>query len=129
MNPPPATNPTRLRHAQILVCDGGCCGRPNRGFCPVPLARLRARWKERGITPAVSLATTSCLGPCDVANVACIIHAGGTWWLGGLGHADYELLAIWAENCADGLVPLPPALAAKLFQRWQTTSCVAAQCL
>ena len=93
----------------------------------MPLARLRARWKERGLTPAVSLATSSCLGPCDVANVACIIRADGTWWLGGLGHADYELLAIWAESCAHGLVPLPAELAVKQFQRWQATLCAAAQ--
>ncbi len=116
-----AIDPQRLRHVQLLLCDGGCCGRPeNKGTVPVPLARLRARWKERRLTPQVSLAVTSCLGPCDVANVACVLHAGGTWWLGRLEDADYERLAEWAERCVDGLVELPAALAAKRFTRWRS---------
>jgi len=114
-----ATEANRLRHAQLLLCDGGCCGNPTRGHCPIPLADLRARWKARGLTPAVSLAVTTCLGPCDVSNVACILHAQGTWWLGNLERHDYDLLAEWAEQCRDGLAPLPSALVSKTFKRWR----------
>ena len=111
----------RLRHAQVLLCDGGCCGRvePRRGTAVVPLAHLRARWKAEQLTPAVSLAVTSCLGPCDVANVCCIITAAGTQWLGRLDESDYDRIADWAGASRAGVVPLPAALLKKRFQRWQ----------
>jgi len=110
----------RLRHAQILLCEGGACGNcSNGGTIKVPLAHLRALWKERNLTPQVSLAVTSCLGPCEIANVCVIVTQAGSTWLGRLESADYDRLADWAQACADGPTPLPRALQAKEFSRWQ----------
>lgn len=81
---------------------------------------MRACWKERKLTPQVSLAVTTCLGPCDVANVACIVSSKGSAWLGRLGDDDYDRLAEWAGLCRDGLVDLPEHLAAKVFIRWRS---------
>lgn len=116
----PVTSPDRLRHAQIICCDGGCCGRPDRaGTAVVPLQRLRAAWKARDIRPGISLAVSSCLGPCDVANVVCIVHDRGSFWLGRLADADYDVLADWAASCRDGLRRLPSRLESLRFVRWR----------
>jgi len=115
-----AIAPLRLRHAQILLCDGGACGRCDRGgTTPVPIARLRAIWKECALTPQVSLAVTSCLGPCEVANVCLVVTAADTTWLGRLEDAHYDRLADWARFCRDGAIPLPNDLMAKAFTRWK----------
>ncbi len=110
----------RRRRAQILLCQGGACGNASRGQVPVPIDRLRAFWKAHQITPQVSLAVTSCLGPCAVANIAVILHPGGSIWLGNLTDADYDLLADWARSCRDEWPELPVPLTAKRFERWQS---------
>lgn len=114
-NRPPSA---ALRLAQVLLCQSGCCGHAAKGTAPVPVDWLRARWKALSIGTRVSLAITGCLGPCDVANVACIVHAQGSWWLGRLTADDYALLVAWADACREQLAELPAPLAARRFARW-----------
>ena len=107
--------------AQLVFCQGCCCGRTDRGHPEVPVGRLKAVWKEEKLNRSVQLTISGCLGPCDLANVALVITPDGNEWLGGLaGDAAYESLIAWAREChREGqLVSLPAALAALRFERF-----------
>ena len=112
---------TRQPLAQLVFCQGCCCGRTDRGHPEVPVGRLKAVWKEEKLNRSVQLTISGCLGPCDLANVALVITPNGNEWLGGLaGDAVYDALIAWAQEChrAGRLVPLPAALAALRFDRF-----------
>lgn len=108
---------------QLMFCEGCCCGRVDRGFTPLPKERLKALWKERGLNKTIQLTISGCLGPCDLANVACILKADGTAiWLGGLLEENlYNQLIDWAEQCraANRLQPLPESLETHRFSRFE----------
>jgi len=118
------TNPlvTKRRPlAQLVFCQGCCCGRTDRGHPEVPVGRLKAVWKEEKLNRSVQLTISGCLGPCDLANVALLIITNGNQWFGKLaGDAVYEALIAWAQAChrEERLVPLPAALAALRFDRF-----------
>ena len=86
---------------QLIFCEGCCCGRTDRGFPAWPKDLVKARWKELKLNNTIQLTISGCLGPCDVANVVCLMPAlGDSIWLGGLSQASqYELLIAWAESC------------------------------
>ena len=70
-------------HAQPLLCEGCCCGRADRGFAPVPKEWIKSVWKQGKLNRMIQLTVSGCLGPCDVANVACILRRDGEMiWLG-----------------------------------------------
>jgi len=114
----------RTSIAHVSVCIGCCCGQVEKGHPDVPVAWLKAQWKTRRLLKHVQLSISGCLGPCDLTNVASIGHAGGAVWLGHLetlGH--YEALVDWAQDVAarQRLLPLPPALKARAFERFEQT--------
>lgn len=86
---------------QLIFCEGCYCGRTDRGFPAWPKDLVKARWKELKLNNTIQLTISGCLGPCDVANVVCMMPAvGDSVWLGGLSQAfQYELLITWAESC------------------------------
>lgn len=86
---------------QLIFCEGCCCGRTDRGFPAWPRDLVKARWKELKLNNTIQLTISGCLGPCDVANVVCMMPAfGDSIWLGGLSQtSQYELLITWAESC------------------------------
>ncbi len=107
--------------AQLVFCQGCCCGRTDRGHPEVPVGRLKAAWKEEKLNRSVQLTISGCLGPCDLANVALVITPDGNEWLGGLaGNEVYEALIAWAREChrEERLLPLPAALDALRFERF-----------
>ena len=108
--------------AQLVFCQGCCCGRTDRGHSEVPVGRLKAGWKAEKLNRSVQLTISGCLGPCDLANVALVITPSGNEWLGGLaGDAVYEALISWAREChREGrLVPLPDGFEARRFERFE----------
>jgi hypothetical protein len=114
----------RTSIAHVSVCIGCCCGQVEKGHPDVPVAWLKAQWKTRRLLKHVQLSISGCLGPCDLTNVASIGHAGGAVWLGHLeniGH--YEALVDWAADVAarGRLLPLPAALKARAFERFEQT--------
>lgn len=120
-NPPLITKRQTL--GQLLVCLGCCCGRTDKGIAPVPIDWLKAKWKERKLLRSIQLTISGCLGPCDLANVVCVVTPDQTIWLGGLTtHQQFEGLLDWAtESAAVGqLKPLPDSFAAHRFDRFQT---------
>ena len=119
MTDPPTTSRRPL--AQLVFCQGCCCGRVDRGRPAVPVDRLKAVWKAEKLNRAVQLTISGCLGPCDLANVALVITPGGNAWLGGLaGDAVYDALVDWAREChREGRVlPLPAVVEGKHFERF-----------
>jgi cobaltochelatase CobN len=111
--------------AQVLICDGCCCGRADRGFPPVPRDWLKSQWKARKLNRHVQLTISGCLGPCDVANVVAILTPQGCTWLGKLSREDqYAELFAWACAAADlgVLQPLPPVLRRHVFRRFDAAA-------
>lgn len=117
---------------QLMFCEGCCCGRVDRGFPPLPKERLKSLWKERGLNKAIQLTISGCLGPCDLANVACILKADGTAiWLGGLlEESVYDQLIDWAQQsrAANRLLPLPESLETHRFTRFENPGSTAGTC-
>lgn len=107
--------------AQVVFCEGCCCGQTARGFAPLPRDWIKQQWKLDKLNSAVQLTISGCLGPCDLANVCCILTPDGITWLGGLSeHEHYRLLVDWARHCRvqGRRLPLPQALDAYRFDRF-----------
>jgi cobaltochelatase CobN len=87
---------------------------------------VKARWTELKLNNTIQLTISGCLGPCDVANVVCMMPAiGDSIWLGGLSQASqYELLIKWAESCQreQHLLSLPVALDRYRFERFASVA-------
>jgi len=121
MTDPPVTKRQPL--AQLVFCQGCCCGRTDRGHPEVPVERLKAVWKGEKLNRSVQLTISGCLGPCDLANVVLVITPDGNQWLGGLvGDAVYDALISWAREChrEGSVVPLPDGFNALRFERFGT---------
>lgn len=102
---------------RLMVCDGCCCGRMEKGNDVVPIDMLKQAWEEHGLKEHVKLSISGCLGPCSMNNVSLMMNGTERIWLGELstiGH--YESLVSWAKSIAeDGkMTALPDAL--KLHQ-------------
>jgi len=106
----------RLVLAQILVCNGCCCGRTDKGHPPVPVEWLKAEFKSRKLIRNVQITISGCLGPCDVSNVVGILtRAEGMRWFGNLSEPwQFEDLVEWASavKASQSTVPLPMWLSA-----------------
>ncbi|MBO1437345.1 hypothetical protein [Meiothermus sp. CFH 77666] len=104
--------------SQIIFCVGGVCG--GKGQAEVPKQALLTRWKQEYLWRACHISFSDCLGPCELANNACVLTATATVWLGELTPEDYQTLAEWAARCkqAARLLPLPTSLMEKQIQRF-----------
>ncbi|MDY3558059.1 (2Fe-2S) ferredoxin domain-containing protein [Gemmata sp. JC673] len=120
----PLVNPlttTRQPLAQLIFCQGCCCGRTDRGRPELPVVRLKEVWKGEKLNRSVQLTISGCLGPCDLANVTLLITPDGNLWFGGLaGDVVYEELIAWAREChREGrVVPLPIGFEERRFERF-----------
>jgi cobaltochelatase CobN len=107
--------------AQIVLCQGCCCGQTERGLPAVPLDWLKPLWKKEKLNRAVQLTVSGCLGPCDLPNVCCIVTPQEQTWYGRLTtQEDYAVLVAWARRCREQgqLQPLPTELEHLRFERW-----------
>ena len=119
MADPPVTNRRPL--AQLVFCQGCCCGRTDRGHPEVPVGRLKMVWKGEKLNRSVQLTISGCLGPCDLANVALLFTPNGNEWLGGLaGNEVYDAFINWAREChrAGRRGPLPAEFDERRFERF-----------
>jgi len=115
----PVTN--RLAMAQLLLCQGCCCGRVDRGFPPVPVEQVKQWWREHKLNRTVQLTISGGLGPCDLTNVVAIALPWGIEWYGGLTElSEYERLCDWASECHQQrrLIARPAWLESKRFSRF-----------
>jgi cobaltochelatase CobN len=113
---------TRVRTAaQLLICKGCCCGRPDRGFPAVPVDRIKAIWKAEKLNRTVQLTISGCLGPCDLPNVVVLVTASGTEWFGRIESDEiYDALIDWARVChgTGRIVALPEVMQDLRFERF-----------
>jgi cobaltochelatase CobN len=124
--PLPHTGRPRLRTrrrplAQIVLCQGCCCGQTGRGLPAVPLDWLKPLWKAEKLNKVVQLTVSGCLGPCDLPNVCCLQTPDEQAWYGRLTtREDYAVLLRWARRCQEEgrLQPLPAELEHLRFERW-----------
>ncbi|HLJ94731.1 MAG TPA: cobaltochelatase subunit CobN, partial [Gemmataceae bacterium] len=119
----PGLRTRRKPFAQILLCQGCCCGQTGRGLPAVPLDWLKPIWKAEKLNKTVQLTVSGCLGPCDLPNVCCISTPQDQTWYGRLTtQEDYAVLLDWARRCHEHheLQPLPRELEHLRFQRWPT---------
>ena len=96
--------------AQIVLCQGCCCGQTERGLPAVPLDWLKPIWKSEKLNKVVQLSVSGCLGPCDLPNVCTIITPDEQAWYGRLTtREDYAVLLHWARQCRErgAVLPLP----------------------
>jgi hypothetical protein len=115
------SSPVRRPLAQLVLCRGCCCGRADKGRPELPAERLAEVWKAESLGRTVQLTVSGCLGPCELANVAVVLSAGGAEWVGGMsGDAVYAAAVEWARACdRDGrLHPLPAEFAPGRFDRF-----------
>lgn len=113
----------RMPLAQLVFCQGCCCGRTDRYRPELPVEQLKEIWKSEKLNRTVRLTISGCLGPCDLANVALVMLPEGNVWLGGMEGAEvYERLVTWARSChaAGRVLPLPEELESLRFERFQT---------
>lgn len=113
----------RMALAQLVFCQGCCCGRSDRGRPELPVEQLKEIWKSEKLNRMVQLTISGCLGPCDLANVAQVMLPEGNVWLGGMqGEAVYETLITWARLChaEERVLPLPEGLNLLRFERFLT---------
>ena len=106
---------------QIVLCEGCCCGRTDRGFEPVPRDWIKQQWKDEKLNKSVQLTISGCVGPCDLANVVCVVSTEGGQWFGGLQEQwQYGLLLDWAKASRDAgvLLDLPAELNRHRFERF-----------
>ena len=106
---------------QIVLCEGCCCGRTDKGFPPFPRDWIKQQWKREKLNKSVQLTISGCVGPCDLANVVCVISPKGMRWFGGLQEQrQYDLLLDWARASRDAgvLLELPPELNRHRFERF-----------
>ena len=106
---------------QVVVCEGCCCGRTDKGFKPVPRDWIEKQWKDEKLNQSIQLTISGCLGPCDLANVLCVISPEGTQWFGGLQEQrQYDLFLSWAKASRDAgvLVELHAELNRHRFERF-----------
>ena len=119
---------TRIKSvAQVMFCDGCCCGRTDRGYPAVPVERIKAIWKAEKLNRGVQLTISGCLGPCDLANVAVIVTAETTTWLGLIeGDGDYDALVDWARRIrrGEGSTAIPDRLASRRFDRFASAKAI-----
>jgi cobaltochelatase CobN len=110
---------------QLFVCATGCCcGRTDDGFAAVPNDLYHNEWERRRLRNIVHLTIGGCLGPCALANVALLLFDGHALWFHSI-NSSALVLALYdhidAMLDADGVLPVPPALAACQFSgsAWQ----------
>jgi cobaltochelatase CobN len=111
--------------AQLVLCQGCCCGQTGRGLPAVPLDYLKPIWKAEKLNKFVQLTVSGCLGPCDLPNVVCLVTPTEQVWYGRLtSREDYAVLVGWARQCRDQnqLLPPPTELEHLRFERWPSAS-------
>lgn len=95
---------------QLLVCNGCCCGRLEKGHAKVPIELLKNAWEKNGLAEHVKLTISTCLGPCSMHNVSLLKTETGRTWLGKLSSEEHYLsLVEWAlgvaENGGESILP------------------------
>ena len=64
----------------LYVCNGCCCGHPEKGNHLVLNDRYAALLKAEGLDKHIAIEKPYCLGPCRLANVVKALVHGRMYW-------------------------------------------------
>lgn len=106
--------------SSVIVCDGCCCGRVEKGHNKVPINDIVQLWNESELGDNVKLTISGCLGPCSMHNVSLLKTEKEQIWLGKLSEKEhYEALVEWAIEVSQSSdeVELPEVLLPHRFVR------------
>lgn len=115
----------RIQDGLLFICNGCCCGRPEKGFPALPLDDFKRQWKTRGIRRRLHLTISGCLGPCPLANVVLLQFRGESMWFHSINHPeDVNLVYDFVESMLVAGSPLDPpeGLAERRFERYLAAS-------
>ena len=104
----------------VIICDGCCCGRVEKGHDKVPIDDIKKAWKESELEDKEKLTISGCLGPCSMHNVSLVKTEKGQIWLGKLNEKEhYQALIDWAIEVSQSNdeVELPEFLSSHRFER------------
>jgi len=116
-----ASKTIRVQDGHLLVCNGCCCGRTEKGFPALPLKEFKQQWKRRGFRRRFHLTVSGCLGPCPLANVVLLQFRGRSMWFHSINRVeDVDLIYDWVENALqeESDLDMPAELASRQFQRY-----------
>ena len=111
----------RTQDGHLFICNGCCCGRPDKGFPALPLEEYKSQWKRRGIRRRFHLTISGCLGPCPLANVMLLQFRGRSVWFHSINHPeDVDLIYDYVESMllAENFIDPPDGLASRRFDRY-----------
>jgi nitrile hydratase accessory protein len=104
------------RRAHVSYCFSGCCcGRTDRGYAAVPADAFKEEWLRRRLRKIVHLTKAACLGPCALANVACLVFDGRAMWFHSVDSPSHVRMIfdhVEMMISADRFLPPSPELAA-----------------
>ena len=104
----------------VIICDGCCCGRTEKGHPEVPIDFLLESWEKHGLSDSIKLRFSRCLGSCSKHNVSLLRTEDSQEWLGELSQIQhYEAIVEWACSIVkDGKnSKIPENLLPHKFQR------------
>jgi len=119
------TKEVRVLDGQLMVCNGCCCGRTEKGFPPLALDEFKRQWKRRGLRRRFHLTISGCLGPCPLANVVLLQFRGQSMWFHSINRvSDAALIYDYVERMLldEPGVEMPGELAERQFQRYLGSS-------
>ena len=64
----------------LYVCNGCCCGHPEKGNPVVKQDLFRSLLVEEGLDKDVSMEVPYCLGPCKMANIVKVFSNEKMYW-------------------------------------------------
>ena len=111
----------RIQDGHLLICNGCCCGRTDKGFPALPLEEFKTQWKKRGIRRRFHLTVSGCLGPCPLANVILLQFHGESMWFHSINHpCDVDLVYDYVERMllAESVLDPPDGLLSRKFERY-----------
>ena len=103
---------------KLLVCDGCCCGRMEKGNNAVPIEYLKNAWEENSLQNHVGLSISG-FGPLQSQQCYTDDEWNERIWLGELGTIEhYEALVEWAKSISNNqeVSNLPDLLVSHQFK-------------
>lgn len=99
-----------MENKTLYVCNGCCCGHPEKGNPVVKQELFRSLLAQEGLDKQVSMEVPYCLGPCSMANVVKAIVQGKTYWFRRVNtDADIHAVIAFLKNPKE----FPPLLRSK----------------
>ncbi len=109
------------RIGQLIICEGGICGKKEKGAFPNPIEKMKEILLAEGLKKYFKITFSPCLGICLPHNVMLAITPKELIWLGMIRDAKpYDELMDWIRSSVkEGkMLPLPASLEKHRFDRF-----------